>query len=251
MTFKAYQFLQMLKQLRDSPSIITRGQEVREIENYRLNVDYPFMSLKSRRLSLSYIRAEFLWYLRANPYDTMITEHAQIWTDLQQPDGAFLSNYGQYWFGEQNGFQWVVDELSRDPNSRRAIIPMIRPVHLYADNKDVVCTMAISFRIRDDRLNMTVHMRSNDAIWGAGNDIPCFWFLREMIAVKLGIEVGDYVHLADSMHVYSRHYDTLNRLCDEGADGYYEVTYPAITDIEDLISFRFESPFGLWLTNRG
>jgi hypothetical protein len=59
---------------------------------------------------------------------------------------------------------------------------------------------------------MTVHMRSQDAIFGMGNDAPCFSMIHEMVFVKLSafypeLEYGNYTHFADSFHVYERHFD--------------------------------------------
>jgi hypothetical protein len=55
-------------------------------------------------------------------------------------------------------------------------------------------------------------MRSQDAIFGMGNDAPCFSFIHELMWVRLrqtypDLKLGKYWHLADSFHVYERHFD--------------------------------------------
>lgn len=232
----------------DGATLSPRGKLVKEIENYQFEVTDRFTSFKHRRLNLAYLKAEMLWYLTADPYSDMITDHAQIWTDIQQPDGRFFSNYGYYWFGEQGGFAWCLEELLRDRDSRRACIPMLNASHIFADNKDVVCTECITFRIRDNALNMTVNMRSNDAVWGLTNDVACFSFLHEMLARALGVNVGTYVHKADSMHIYERHFDMATKIIEDWTDGWETILCPPITDPFDLIAQEYRSPFGKWLT---
>ena len=76
---------------------------------------------------------------------------------------------------------------------------------LFEKSKDVPCTIAMSFRIRNGKLNMTTHMRSNDLVWGFPYDIIQFCLLQMTIANELGIESGTYTHHADSLHIYERH----------------------------------------------
>ena len=218
-----------------------RGMQVMEVENYQFTMaPYErFTSFKARKLNLDYLKWEFLWYLRGDPYDEQIVEGAQMWTDIQQEDGRFFSNYGQYWFGQQGGFKWVIDELMHDKDSRRAVIPMLNESHLFLDNKDIVCTESISFRIRHNQLSMSVNMRSQDLIWGMTNDVACFSFLQEMVCVALrgmsypDLVLGNYNHKLDSLHVYERHFDTLRELVDHGSAGHYDIPCPVIeTPIE-------------------
>ena len=69
------------------------------------------------------------------------------------------------------------------------------------------CTYSMNFRIRENKLNMTVHMRSQDAIYGFGSDIPIFSFIHEMVYISLKetypeLNIGNYYHTVDSFHIY-------------------------------------------------
>jgi len=214
-----------------------RGQRVLEVEDHMFTMrpHEKFTSFKARKFNLNYLKTEFLWYLRAEPDDDIITDHAQIWKDIVQPDGTFFSNYGQYWFGPTfNGLKWVFDTLVADQDSRRAVIPMLSTNHCFHDNKDVVCTESISFRVRGGKLNMSVNMRSQDAVWGLTNDVACFHFLWEMLAKMLRVPQGTYTHKVDSLHVYERHFKMLDELLKQGMNGYYEVDVPAISEFEAM-----------------
>ena len=230
-----------------------RGKAIIEMENYSFTLQprERFTSFTPRKLNLDYVKEEFLWYLRADPTDALVTESAQMWKDLRQPDGSFLSNYGLYWFNQpgiyrpdgsmaQSGFAWVIDSLLADKDSRQAVIPMLRKEHLYPKNPDIVCTYAVGFRIRNNQLNMSVNMRSQDAVWGMSNDIPCFSFLHEMVYVVLrdtkyyDLRMGAYNHKVDSLHVYERHFEMLGALASSDVE-YYSVDCPEIYDANEAM----------------
>jgi thymidylate synthase len=215
-----------------------RGQEVLELEDYTYTVqpDQIFCNLPSRKLKLDYIKREFLWYLVGRLNDLSIAEYAKLWGEIAV-DGEVNSNYGYYWF-TKGGIQWVVNELARDPDSRRAVIPILgtMPRHLIATTKDVPCTESVAFRIRDDELRMTVHMRSQDAVFGLGNDVPCFSFLHRMVhALLLGagmnLRLGRLTTTATSLHVYSRHFDLLPKLAIEPIA---PIQVPAIQGVDEV-----------------
>ena len=220
-----------------------KGSESLEIENYQITFE-PYERMSSfyaRNLNINYCKREFEWYLGADRYDQSICEHATMWKKLKDVDGGFNSNYGQYLFKENGNdmtqFRWVISELIRDPQSRRAVMTLLHPGHLRNDNPDVVCTYAMSFRIRKNKLNMSVSMRSNDAIFGTTNDVFCFSMIHEMVFTHLvwsgyhppGLELGTYTHKVDSLHVYERHYDMLELLVQDGERGYYNVPIPQAT----------------------
>lgn len=196
-----------------------RGQRVLEIENYtyELPAFVKFQSFESRKLNIQYIKDELLWYIRGDKFDLSITEKAKIWQQIVNSDMSINSNYGQYIFSGVKQFDNVVKTLSDDRDSRRGSMMILQEAHLVSDTKDVPCTYALNFRIRDNNLNMSVHMRSQDAIYGMGNDAPAFSFIHEMMLNALrrsypDLMCGTYFHCADSFHVYERHFQMLEKL---------------------------------------
>ncbi len=211
-------------------SVMTIGQEssprgllIKEVNNfwYTLPPFVRFMNFKDRKLNIDYIKHEFLWYLKGDRLDTSITDHAKMWKGLINEDGSINSNYGQYLFGDQQQFWNVVKLLEDDRESRRGSISILNKDHLLSDTKDVPCTYAINFRIRQNKLDMTVHMRSQDAIFGMGNDAPTFSFVHEMMWQALrekypSLEYGLYCHFADSFHIYERHFEMAEKIIEGG-----------------------------------
>ena len=239
-----------------------RGLRVKELTN--LDWTFPprcrWMSFGPRRLNLAYVRAELRWYLGADPYDHSICDYAKKWGELLQPDGRLLSNYGYYLFDQdQLGFLKMLVTLVKDRDSRQAVCPILMQEHLYPENSDVPCTMYVGFMVRDDRVMMNVRMRSQDAIWGLGNDLPFFSLLHELMWVMLthqldpGLTMGGLNLRVDSFHLYERHFKLVQELLNEPA--YQPVEMPQVTwaEAKELIHRRLGSnqqgAFTRWLNH--
>ncbi len=225
-------------------TIRPRGLEVREVSDLQLIVipDYPFMTFSSRKYPMDYFRKEMMWKLGANPYDESIKKAAKMWENVQNPDKTFNSNYGVYWFGPQGGIWSVVTELIRDPDSRRAVIPMLSAAHMTPQTVDTVCTEAVGFRIRDrgysrPSLDMSVHMRSSDAVFGLGTDIATFAFLYRLVLalVDTSLNVGEMKITAMSAHIYSNHYGLVQEIIDKGADSFAPIGMPYCASYDEAM----------------
>lgn len=231
---------------RRGKDVSPRGMLIKEIENYSylLSPYERFINFKSRKLSIDYIKREFLWYLKGDPTDLSIADHAKIWKGCIE-DGTINSNYGQYIFGDVNQFDRVVEILKEDKDSRRASMMILSSDHVLNASKDVPCTYSLNFRIRNnsvyDYLNMSVNMRSQDAIYGMGNDVPAFSFIHEMMLNALrehygNLQYGFYHHNADSFHVYERHFEMLEKIVK--GDEYEEVDCPKINGYKEVKFLR-------------
>jgi len=238
--------------------IYPRGTVCKEIEDLQLMVNpkYPFMTFKHRNYDINYFKKEFLWKLTANKYNTDIMKHAKMWEKVRNPDGSWNSNYGFFFFGQQQGAFKVVQELTRDRDSRKAIIPMLNDSHLSPETIDTVCTIAIGFRIRDDKLNCSVYMRSSDAVWGLATDIPTFALLYRLIKGMLPFKVNDgFINITMmSSHIYDRHYDMVNKVIDDPQYDIVELPYCNNEEAMQIIASRgnpdilkYAGELGRWL----
>lgn len=242
--YNKYEFLVLYATVNNG-SIINAKTEYKESMNFMFTIDplYPITSFKERKLNLDYCKAETLWYLRGNRFDTSICEIAGTWQNLIQPDGGLNSNYGQVIFTGPKLIDWVVEELKRDKTSRRAVIILGDHNLLTKENTDHRCTLYISYMIRDNTLHQTVMMRSNDVIYGVTNDIFFFGLLQQMVYTYLkswypNLILGSYTHMANSMHVYKHHYKMLNNIIHDDK-GWYNIDYPFISCVEEINWLRY------------
>ncbi len=72
---------------------------------------------------------------------------------------------------------------------------------------DPACLQRIWLRIAGGKLHMNVHMRSNDAFKAGFMNMYAFTELQRQLAGQLGVEPGEYMHIADSFHIYGSYFD--------------------------------------------
>ncbi|CAB4125247.1 thy_syn_methano, thymidylate synthase, methanogen type [uncultured Caudovirales phage] len=106
-------------------------------------------------------------------------------------------------------WQWCVDALRDDKDTRQAILRFSLPEHFYKGNKDMTCTLNGNFHIREDKLYLSIYMRSNDMMLGLVYDLPWFISLMDDMIDELkdlypNLTKGTYTHKVDSIHVYDR-----------------------------------------------
>lgn len=149
-----------------------------------------------------YAEIEWQWYLSANPNAKEIGKIAKIWNKCMDKNGDVNSNYGFQWSrGRQ--LDYIINELKLNPESRRASISIYDAKDRYNFENDTPCTYAINFYILNNKLNISVMMRSNDLWYGFCNDQYCFSKLQEMISNELKLEVGTYYHFVNNIHIYN------------------------------------------------
>ena len=222
-----WSFKQVYQDLRDhGEEISPRGSRTLEIQNYTYTLEpYDrFAAFPSRKLSLPYIQQELRWYFKGDPWDLSICQHAKIWEQCVT-DGVIHSNYGYYLF-RKNGLEYAVNCLKRDLDSRRAVVTILGSQHLFLENNDVPCTVSMGFRVRDKKLLCTVDMRSQDAVYGMGNDIPFFSIVQELVAASLSLPMGPLTVFVESFHAYERHWGMLENLLQEQQES---ITIPRIS----------------------
>lgn len=174
-----------------------------------------------------YVKAELDWY---KSMDLSIIGHEGIesnptWQSCCTKDEKkeINSNYGWCVFSEENGSQYdnCLEVLKKDKTTRNAIIVYNRP-SIYKDYKrdgmhDMICTMYSHFFIRNNKLMMVHNMRSNDIRYGfICSDLAWNCFVYQNLYEDLketypDLEVGQIIWTSDSMHLYSRHFEALEK----------------------------------------
>lgn len=195
-----------------------RGMKIRERlgESFRiLDIRDRLPYIHERNFSLSYVIAEAIWYFSGNNSTEWISNYSSFWRNISDDGITANSAYGARIFkphpyhqveGKQLWTQWeyVKEELKKDSDSRRAVIHIRVPQDSINASKDVPCTLALQFFIRNNELHQVAIMRSSDLILGIAYDIPAFTLFQELLALELGVNCGTYTHMSNSLHIYER-----------------------------------------------
>lgn len=190
------------------------GAVVGEICDAVFCVEDPTRNIVSnpiRKMPMRYAVGELAWYLSGSNRVQDISRFAKKWADISDDGETNNSAYGWRIFDKFGFNQWeyVKELLRKDPSSRQAVIHIKDASN--KPTKDVPCTVYLQFFIRDGKLNMSTHMRSNDIWMGVPYDMFSFCFLQMLLAMELGVEVGQYTHYAGSLHIYSRDYEAAKK----------------------------------------
>lgn len=212
-----------------------RGQKIKELENFSFIGDpyNRFANFFERKLNLRYIIAEFCWYLRGDPNDLSIIQYAKFWDKIKNDkEPIFNSNYGKYIF-KDGQFNYCIDQLKKDKDTRQAVIIIANSEVMMSDSKDKICTYSMSFRIRKNKFNCSVSMRSNDFIRGTQNDYFQFTAIQELMLKILqdeypDLEMGSYFHHADSLHIYEPHFGMMEEIIKNDGSNWSHVDFPKI-----------------------
>lgn len=189
---------------------------------------------------------EFAWHVSGSTELAPIVYYAPRWREFSA-DGEHIrgSCYGSRIFGKSGGRQSQWDRLKEilqsDSATRRGILTVMQSPEdtLSASSIDVPCVSSCQFLIRGEKLHAITNMRSNDVIWGLPYDVFLFTMLQEMLACELQVQLGSYIHIAGSLHLYERHLGLAKRIVEEGAKGIDPMApMNSINELEKFLQFE-------------
>jgi len=132
-----------------------------------------------------------------------------------------------------NQVNFVIEELKRNPSSRRAVI-LVRDADVDLGSEDPACLQHIQYFIREGKLECKILFRSNDACKATFMNAFALILLQKRIADALGVEMGSYVHRASSFHCYEKDFEML--------EGYVRRIREA--EDEEEITYEYDAPDG-------
>jgi thymidylate synthase len=100
--------------------------------------------------------------------------------------------------------RWVVEEIRRNPDSRRLIVSAWNVGEL-PKMALMPCHTMFQFYVADGRLSCQLYQRSGDIFLGVPFNIASYALLTHMVAQVCGLGVGDFVHTLGDAHLYSNH----------------------------------------------
>ena len=229
-----YQALQEV--LNNGDTCRPRGKKIKELRPVAVEFTNPLNRvtfLEGRKINPFFQIAESLWILSGRAdvkWLVQFNANMKTFSDdgvfFNAPYGERLRSYGKNALSNTiyNPVDQMMDaytKLVEDPDTRQAIMTITNPHFDNADytihkkGKDIGCNLVITFKIRENKLHMTVFNRSNDVHWGLwGANLCQFTTIQEVMVSWLrangtefeNLEVGTYTQVTDSLHVYLDEY---------------------------------------------
>lgn len=193
--------------------VTPRGKQTVELPQHTTIVDmhYPLVRCPARKLSVRFAAAEALWILAGDNRVEPLAKHAPMMREFSD-DGVTLA--GAYGPRIVEQLEYVIDKLIEDRDTRQAVMTIWKPCP--PRSKDIPCTVALDFKIRNGRLNCHVFMRSSDIWLGLPYDTFSFSMITTYIACRYNgiilpplepVDPGTLYLTAASSHLYATNYD--------------------------------------------
>ena len=223
------------------------GTGTRSVFGWQMRFDLAqgFPLVTTKKLHLKSIIHELIWFLRGDTNIAYLKENGvSIWDEWADADGELGPVYGKQWRawpkvdgGTVDQISWVIDEIRRNPDSRRLIVNAWNVGEL-PKMALMPCHALFQFYVANGRLSCQQYQRSGDIFLGVPFNIASYALLTHMIAQVCGLQPGDFVYTLGDAHLYSNHVEQARQqLAREPKALPRLVLNP---DVRSVFDFRFE-----------
>jgi thymidylate synthase len=190
------------------------GTGTRSVFGWQMRFDLAegFPLVTTKKLHLKSIIHELIWFLQGDTNIAYLKDNGvSIWDEWADADGNLGPVYGQQWRawptadgGVVDQIRWVVDEIKRNPDSRRLLVSAWNVGEL-PKMALMPCHALFQFYVADGKLSCQLYQRSGDIFLGVPFNIASYALLTHMIAQVCNLGVGDFVHTLGDAHLYNNH----------------------------------------------
>lgn len=185
--------------------------------NYTVDLKDGFPLLTTKKISWKNIVVELLWFLSGQTNIDILKRHkCGFWDPWADPEtGEVPSAYGSFWRGfptlegPNDQIRYVLDELRRNPMSRRLVVSAWDPGNAQT-SKLPPCHAMYVFNVQNyeeavpmQRLNLHLTQRSADVLLGVPYNIASYSLLIHLFSRFTGIEPGVFAHSIVDAHIYT------------------------------------------------
>lgn len=191
------------------------GTGTRSIFGHQMRFDLSagFPLLTTKKLHVKSIIHELLWFLAGDTNIAYLKQNGvSIWDAWADENGDLGPVYGYQWRswpaldgnGSIDQISAVVDQIKRNPDSRRLIVSAWNPAQV--DQMALPpCHALFQFYVANGRLSCQLYQRSADIFLGVPFNIASYALLTMMIAKVTGLQAGEFIHTLGDAHLYSNH----------------------------------------------
>jgi thymidylate synthase len=180
----------------------------------RFDLSQGFPLVTTKKLHLKSIIHELLWFLKGDTNIRYLHDNGvSIWDEWADERGDLGPVYGKQWRSwacpdgrTVDQISWVLEEIRRNPDSRRLIVTAWNPADL--DRMALApCHCLFQFYVAEGRLSCQLYQRSADVFLGVPFNIASYALLTHLMAQATGLQPGDFVHSFGDTHLYLNHLD--------------------------------------------
>ncbi len=184
--------------------------------HYRVDLAKGFPLLTTKQVVWNSLLREVLWYLSGEKHIRNLRKHTKIWDAWADENGELETAYGYYWrffpsaqkqedgtwkVTEIDQIRYVIDEIKRQPYSRRLVIVAWEPGNA-TQSKLPPCHFTFVFNVQNDKLNCHLTQRSGDIALGIPFNLAAYALLTQIIAQETGLGLGYFSHTIVDAHIY-------------------------------------------------
>lgn len=187
---------------------------------YQISEDqFRLCYIKERAINPFFALAEFSWIISGSnelqPLQYFISNYNNFSDDGKTLNGAYGYRLRNHFATDQ--IEKAIEQLKRNPQSRRVVLTMWSIEDLIKDSKDIPCNTTIYLKIRDNKLDITITNRSNDLYLGVPYNVFVFYLLQSYIAKELNLELGIQTHFTDSLHLYEKNFVDVKKILENNS----------------------------------
>jgi thymidylate synthase len=178
----------------------------------RFDLAEGFPLVTTKKVHTRSIILELLWFLRGETNVRWLQERGvTIWDEWADEHGELGPVYGRQWRswptpdgGHVDQIAVVVDQLRRNPDSRRIIVSAWNVGEL--DRMALMpCHAFFQFYVADGRLSCQLYQRSADLFLGVPFNIASYALLTHMLAQQCDLDAGEFIWTGGDCHLYLNH----------------------------------------------
>ncbi|MDQ3510437.1 MAG: thymidylate synthase [Pseudomonadota bacterium] len=243
------QYLDLLGHVLDRGTVKAdrTGTGTRSVFGWQMRFDLAagFPLVTTKKLHLRSIVHELLWFLQGDTNTAYLkANNVGIWDEWADASGALGPVYGhqwRHWAGadgvEIDQIRWVIEEIRRNPDSRRLIVSAWNVADLPKMALQP-CHVLFQFYVADGKLSCQLYQRSGDIFLGVPFNIASYALLTHMVAQVCGLQVGEFVHTLGDAHLYSNHVEQAREQLSRAPRAL--PTLELNPEIDDIFDFRFQ-----------
>ena len=170
---------------------------------YDLQSGFPLVTTK--KVNFDAVVKELLWFISGSTNTKDLG--CGIWDAWADENGDVGPIYGKQWrdFGGIDQLKNVIEEIKRNPFSRRHIVTAWNPAEV-DQMKLPPCHMFFQFYVTcDGSLDCQMYQRSADIALGVPFNIASYSLLTMMIAKECALKPGVFIHTIGDAHIYKGH----------------------------------------------